>query len=159
MDDVPLSRVEVIAENPGWMVALPGITRLIEKAALAVLAAEEKTGEVAILLSDDRHVRKLNLQFRGTDAATNVLSFPADSAGRAKSAPPGELQPLGDIILAIETLQREAGEQAKTLEAHISHLVVHGMLHILGYDHQNDTEWNIMTQRESDILAGLRRHG
>jgi probable rRNA maturation factor len=101
---------------------------------------------MAILLTDDAAVRDLNRRWRGKDAATNVLSFPA-----AVSAAPW----LGDVALAYETCAREAEAQSKRLEHHVTHLVVHGVLHLVGWDHQTDAEAEEMEGRERDILARM----
>lgn len=107
--------------------------------------------EISVVLSDDEHVRELNKHHRGMDKPTNVLSFPA---ARAK-APAGAPRVLGDVVLAFETVQREAAEEDKRFEHHLSHLVVHGVLHLLGYDHEDDDEAEIMETREREILATL----
>jgi probable rRNA maturation factor len=116
--------------------------------------------EVSIRLSGDQEVQALNRDYRGKDAATNVLSFPmvaADEiAGLATSADPEIL--LGDIILAHETCGREAAARGVTLEAHATHLIVHGMLHLLGYDHIGDEEAEAMEALERVIMAGLGLH-
>lgn len=115
------------------------------------LAKAKVTGaaELSILLTDDAEQRGLNQQWRGMDSATNVLSFP-------------QIEPfepvvgiLGDITLARETLIREAAEQGVSFEAHFTHLVVHGFLHILGYDHLTDEEAAVMEGLETRILANL----
>jgi probable rRNA maturation factor len=87
----------------------------------------------------------LNARFRGKDAATNVLSFPA----------PGADAGLGDVALALGVCEREAAEQGKTLADHLTHLTAHGVLHLLGYDHESDAEAEAMEARERAILAGL----
>jgi probable rRNA maturation factor len=107
--------------------------------------------EATILFSDDETVAELNATWRGKQGATNVLSFPS----AAGVAGPGEPRPLGDIALAFGVVAREAQEQKKTLAAHTSHLVVHGLLHLAGYDHMNYQEAEIMEGRETEILHGL----
>jgi probable rRNA maturation factor len=105
--------------------------------------------ELSILLTDDAEQRELNGQWRGKDTTTNVLSFP-------QIEPFGPVTGLlGDITLARETLIREAKEQGVTFEAHFTHLVVHGFLHILGYDHLTDEEALHMESLETQILASL----
>lgn len=105
--------------------------------------------ELSILLTDDAEQHELNAQWRGKDSATNVLSFP-------QIEPFGPVVGiLGDITLARETLIREAAEQGVTFEAHFTHLVVHGFLHILGYDHLTDAEALQMESLETQILASL----
>ena len=106
----------------------------------------EEAGDVTILLADDATVRDLNARFRGKDASTNVLSFPAPETARPH---------LGDIALAHGACAREAVEQGKLLADHLSHLVVHGVLHLLGYDHQADAPAEVMEAMERDILLKL----
>ena len=100
-------------------------------------------GGICIVLADDRLQRRLNREFRGRDKSTNVLSF--DGA-------PGA---LGDVVLALETIAAEAEAQGKTLAAHLAHLVVHGVLHLMGYDHERPGQARRMERLEIDILAGL----
>jgi probable rRNA maturation factor len=101
---------------------------------------------VVVLLTDDETVRDLNARFRGKDSATNVLSFPAHDTAQGH---------LGDICLAYGVCAREADEQGKTLAAHLQHLVAHGVLHLVGYDHEDDTEAKVMEDLERRILATL----
>ena len=102
-------------------------------------------GEVAIRLVDAEEGRELNKEYRGKDYATNVLSFPYDT----------EPVVLGDLVICPEVVAREAAEQGKPLEAHYAHLTVHGMLHLQGWDHENDEEAQEMEDEEREILAAL----
>jgi len=113
--------------------------------------------EVSIVLSDDSRVRELNKTYRHKNAPTNVLSFPALDSQDEMIAATERGQPLilGDVILARETLLREAQEQGKVAEDHLCHLVVHGVLHLLGYDHIEDGDAGIMEGLEADVLATL----
>jgi probable rRNA maturation factor len=141
------ARIEVVVAARAWRVAEPRAAALARTAAAATLAHEAAPGAaLAILLTDDAHQQTLNGAFRGSDAATNVLSFPA--AGPATGS-------LGDIALAFGVCAREAAEQGKTLAAHLQHLTAHGVLHLLGYDHESDAEAEAMEARERVILAGL----
>ena len=122
----------------------------------AILEALKQSGarvagiaEVSVVLSDDGEQRQLNKQWRGIDKSTNVLSFPQ----LAPFAPVVGL--VGDIILARETLEREAAEMGIAFKAHFTHLVVHGFLHLLGYDHVEDSEAERMESLETRILATL----
>ena len=125
--------------------------------AAAALGARSRGAEIALLVVGRARSRTLNRQYRGRDKATNVLSFPAPAippapaAGRALSA-----RPLGDIVICPEVLRREAREQGKTLRAHWAHLLVHGVLHLVGYDHEADDDARRMERRE---IAVLRRLG
>jgi probable rRNA maturation factor len=115
--------------------------------------AAANAAEACLALSDGATVRTLNRTYRGKDKPTNVLSFPA-SAGTAaggKAAP----CPLGDIVLAAETVRREAEEQGLSPEHHFQHLVVHGLLHLLGLDHETEAEAEAMEGLEIEILATL----
>ena len=104
------------------------------------------SGKLVVLLTNDEAVRALNSRFRGNDKPTNVLSFPA---------PANPEHHLGDIALAFETCAREAAEQGKRLADHLQHLVAHGVLHLVGYDHQTDAEADAMEAVEREILSGL----
>ena len=145
--------IEIQVEDPAWREALPDVEAVVRGASKAVLGAGPPVaGERAtVLLEGDAAVRELNARFRDRDAPTNVLSFPA-------VAQPGEPEAdpyLGDIILAFGVCRREADEQGKPLAHHLSHLVIHGLLHLLGHDHQDDEEAEAMEARERTLLAGL----
>ena len=138
---------DVEIEDPAWSVALPDAETLVLAAADATLASEGAVGEgVTLLLTDDQAVRELNQRFRGQDGATNVLSFPA---------PQNPARFLGDIALAYGVCAREAHEQGKPLAHHLQHLVAHGVLHLLGYDHVSDAQADEMEGLERAVLAGL----
>jgi probable rRNA maturation factor len=107
---------------------------------------------VCIALSDDATVRDLNARYRGKDAATNVLSFPSSTAGANEF---GDARNLGDVVLACETVGAEACEQGIPPAHHLQHLVVHGLLHLLGFDHDNDADALEMEGLETEILASL----
>jgi probable rRNA maturation factor len=144
--------IEVEIEAAGWTVALTNAESLATIAAEQALAAAAKTGDLAILLAEDETVRDLNARFRDADRPTNVLSFPTPA-----DTPFGDggRRPLGDIVLALETCVREAAEQRKLLSEHLQHLVAHGVLHLVGYDHQTDGEAEAMEALERRILADL----
>jgi probable rRNA maturation factor len=119
------------------------------------------TAEVGVLLGDDRTIRQLNARHRDQDRATNVLAFPLldldhgrPAAGSAQGLPGPVL--LGDIALALETVCREAGTAGKPVGHHLCHLVVHGILHLLGFDHQDDAGARTMEGLERAILADLQ---
>lgn len=144
--------VDVVVMAAGWRRALPDAPALCRRATRAALAAapsRKRRGTVAIALADDATLQSLNRQFRDKDKPTNVLSFPTDA-----SDPLGSGQ-LGDIALALQTLKREAAEQGKSLRRHLLHLVVHGALHLLGYDHERPGQARRMEALEREILAGL----
>jgi probable rRNA maturation factor len=141
--------IDVLFEAGDWS-AIKDVESLAMKAAATTLAAEgQKTAGLSILLSDDVAIRTLNATFRGQDKPTNVLSFPPSSMPGASATY------LGDIALAYETCAREAEADGKTLRNHLAHLVVHGVLHLLGYDHESDPDAEAMEARERLILASL----
>lgn len=140
-------------QDKRWRAALPGAAKLARAAVAATLKAEKHAGKpilVNILLASDAAVHKLNREWRGKDKPTNVLSFPLMSATSKEP-----LIVLGDIVLARQTLVREAKAEAKTLRAHFLHLVAHGTLHLLGYDHMKPGEARRMEKRELAILKKL----
>ena len=122
------------------------------RAACAALAGtgRAEAAEISVLLGSDDEVRALNRRFRGRDRATNVLSFPSGAAPW-----PGGPPPLGEIALAGATVRREAEEQQKTLHDHLCHLVVHGTLHLLGFDHRTEEEAARMERLEARCLETL----
>jgi probable rRNA maturation factor len=145
--------VEVAMDCWRWATECPGAAELAEAAALAALAGTG-SGIVGVVLADDAEQRRLNRTYRGKDAPTNVLAFPvAGSAAPAVAAGPPVL--LGDVVLACETVAREAAEQNKPVADHLRHLVVHGVLHLLGFDHATDADATMMETREIAILARL----
>ena len=147
--------IDITREAGDWARALPGAEEL---ARCAVEAAVKQVGgvpahaEVSVLLTDDAHQQVLNREWRGKDKPTNVLSFPGDDAG---GVPEGVPVLLGDIAIAFETTQREAQDQEKSLSDHFCHLVVHGMLHVLGFDHETEEQADEMEPLEIEVLAGL----
>ena len=126
------------------------VQRAIDSAAQHV-AASADAAEVAIVLTDDSGIRTLNRDWRGIDKPTNVLSFPAVQA----PAGPAHPRMLGDIAIAYEITRREAENENKPFAHHLSHLAVHGFLHLIGYDHENDTDAEKMEKLEREILASL----
>jgi len=106
--------------------------------------------ELSLVFTDDAHVRRLNRDFRKKDSPTNVLSFPAPAGADGRLGPI-----LGDVVLARETVVREADAEGLTMEAHLAHLILHGFLHILGYDHADEAEATAMERLETAVLGGL----
>jgi len=152
-DDPPISLyIDVVREDGGWD-CLPVAAETLARDAAAALAEELGigSGEVCLALSTDALVADLNGSYRGKPVPTNVLSFPAVAMLPVE----GEPRFFGDIALALETLQREAAELRLPLSHHMQHLVVHGLLHLLGYDHQTDDEAQEMESLEVRILARL----
>lgn len=153
--------VSVDIPHQAWLEALPAVERLVDTAILASLrracpALDE--AEISVVLVDDATQRILNETWRENDRPTNVLSFPATDtlAGAVPQREfPGVPLTLGDISLAFETIRAEAREQGKSLDDHLVHLVVHGVLHLLGYDHIVEADAAVMEALEIAILAGI----
>lgn len=147
-------QIEIVVESDGWGAEadLSISSRKAINAALSQLTITLPEGaEVSTVFTNDAQVHALNKQWRGIDKPTNVLSFAANDG-----VPPDQWSPLlGDIVLARETLEREAGEQGKSFNAHLLHLIIHGFLHLLGYDHETDGEAEEMEDLERKILAQL----
>lgn len=146
--------VDVIVESALWD-AVPEAEALARRAALAALPAGRPPGALCVVLADDAAVQALNARFRGRDAPTNVLSFPAVPSPVAHPGGATGPTPLGDVVLAFETVQAEAARDDKPFAHHLMHLVVHGVLHLLGHDHMTDSDADLMEARERDILASL----
>jgi probable rRNA maturation factor len=157
MDSDSSHSIPVAVEVPGWHLAVTEPEALCRQAAGAVLARQDAGApgkiELSILLTDDGAVRVLNRTWRGKDAPTNVLSFPSGLG--PEDLPAGEALSLGDIALALETVEREAAAEGKPIEAHLAHLVVHGVLHLLGHDHEEEAQAAAMEALEVELLAGL----
>ncbi|WEX09255.1 rRNA maturation RNase YbeY [Chelativorans sp. AA-79] len=144
--------VDCAVETPGWPPE-EVLQQIAERAIAAAAARIGRTGDetLTILFTDDAEMRALNARFRGKDKPTNVLSFPAIGG----TAPPGTPRHLGDIALGYEKVTGEARAEGKLLEHHLAHLVVHGYLHLLGYDHEMPEEAEEMEQLEREILESL----
>lgn len=136
--------VEIVEGSALWR----GREDVLANALAAAAEAEGKSGSISLLLGDDGAITALNREFRGKDGPTNVLSFPPAGKGSA----PGF---LGDIALAAETIAAEAEIQGKSFDNHAAHLAVHGFLHLLGYNHEQDADAEAMEARERAILASL----
>lgn len=134
--------VDILGDSPLWR----GHEEILAHALAAAAEAEGKSGVVSLLLGDDVTIAALNKQWRGKDGPTNVLSFPA---------PRIDPEFLGDIAMAAETIAEEANFQGKRFEHHAAHLVVHGFLHLIGYDHETPADAEKMEGRERAILASM----
>ena len=145
--------VDLEIEADGWLSVLPDARAVVETGIGAALAAAGFAGsaDIAVLLCDDAEMRKLNKTYRHKDRPTNVLSFPAPGSMRIT----GVFDHLGDIAMGLETCLAEAADQGKSLKNHVLHLSVHGALHLLGYDHEDDAGARTMEALERDILRGL----
>ena len=155
-----MTQIAVDIADEEWRVRLPNVEELCTQVAAVALGAAAhlvdrpaERIEVSILLTDDAQVRQLNRDYRKQDKPTNVLSFPA--LDDDTPIPPEGPVLLGDVIIARETTEREAFDESNTLKNHLSHLVVHGVLHLLGYDHMEDGEAEEMESLERSILGAL----
>lgn len=132
--------------DPAWSDAIPDLAAICETALNAGAAQMSATGEVSVLLTDNDTIQSLNQEWRGKDKPTDVLSFPSD---------PMDHPFLGDIALALGVTQMDAAERDLALPQHVSHLLIHGLLHLLGHDHKDDTEAAEMESLEIAALASL----
>jgi probable rRNA maturation factor len=121
----------------------------IERWVSAAIDNQRDSTELSIRIVDTEEGQALNEQFRGSTGATNVLSFPFENES------PEPLPLIGDIVICAPVVLKEASEQNKTLHAHWAHMIIHGVLHLLGYDHQNETDANLMESLETEIMQGL----
>lgn len=145
--------IDIAIHDQGWA-DKESLKKLATEAAGATFARldlQDTASELSLVFTDDAEIRRLNAQWRNRDKATNVLSFPAFPVRAGEK--PGPM--LGDIILARETIEQEADRQGKPLAHHLSHLIVHGLLHLLGYDHENDSDAEIMETLEREIVDTL----
>ena len=158
--------VDLIIEDPRWQAC--GLPELAQSAAQAVaqhLSLPPKALELSLLACDDRRISNLNTEFRGKPTPTNVLSWPetdlsADQDGGTPHPPKPQTNGpadgfIGDIAISYDTCAREAEEQKIAMAAHTTHLVIHGILHLLGYDHERDRDATLMEGLETDILGKL----
>ena len=148
--------VEIVQHSPRWE-SVGEVEKCIHAAAAVVAdnaPLKAQTGQsVSIVLADDSQVRALNLAHRKQDKPTNVLSFP--SLGDSIAPEPDNVSYLGDVVLAYETIVAEAEDLKRSTNDHLSHLVIHGLLHLLGYDHQTDDEAGVMEKLEITLLSKL----
>lgn len=154
MPDGSSIEIDIRIASSAWRAVLPNPAAAVRRAAKAALKAElpaKAKTSLSILLTDDDEMRKLNAGWRAKDKPTNVLSFPAENAVDP-AKPPAY---LGDVALGLATCKREAREQKKTLADHVAHLTVHGVLHLIGYDHMDDEQAEAMEPLETQILAGM----
>src|SRR5580700_2867170 len=151
---LPITEILVVAD--GWQ-SEPDAEAVIQRAiatAAEIADADVGEAELAVMLTDDAGIRTLNNNWRGIDKPTNVLSFPAlQPTGPA--GPDDAPRMLGDIAIAYQTTRREADDEQKPFDHHLSHLAVHGFLHLIGYDHETDDDAEAMEALETEILAQL----
>ncbi len=157
-DPTSAAQIDLAEPCPRWRAALPDVAARCHAAAAAALAAAPMTlpptTELSIVLADDTLVRSLNRDWRGQDRPTNVLSFASEEPDDGVPDPTKPLL-LGDVVLGYETVAAEALAQRKTLADHLTHLIVHGVLHLLGFDHIAEPDAEAMETLETRVLAGL----
>jgi probable rRNA maturation factor len=145
----PSKFIEVMVQSPRWK-KQPRAATIVGNAVQAAAKATSTRAALAIVLTDDSAIRALNRDWRGFDKPTNVLSFPAAKSGAGRDG-----NSLGDVIIAFQTVVREATDEGKAFKHHLAHLAVHGFLHLLGYDHETDRDARQMERLEVEILKGL----
>jgi probable rRNA maturation factor len=156
----PRLAIAISTADPSWSKISPDAAKVLRRSARRAFVAAGAAGwrgsrvghEVSFMLTDDRRMRQLNRSYRGKDKPTNVLSFAALDGEKPK---PGRPWLLGDVVLASGVIAREAKRQAKALDHHLSHMAVHGMLHLMGYDHEDDADARIMEALEIEALAKM----
>ncbi|MEE8333745.1 MAG: rRNA maturation RNase YbeY [Alphaproteobacteria bacterium] len=156
MNAATTAGLHIIVEqrDAAWRDAVPRAEAICRRAAMESLReanADLPDGEVSIVLGDDALLRELNRDWRSIDAPTNVLAFPCDGPGPTETGP----VLLGDVVISYQTAAMEAARDGKTIADHLVHLVVHGILHLLAYDHQTDAEARVMEVLETRILGTL----
>ena len=155
--------VDTVLEDQRWEGILPPLADSAARATLAELSLDPAWFEIVVMGCDDSRIAALNTEFRGKPVATNVLSWPsedraAEAAGGMPLRPEGQAddrEDLGDIAISYETCAREAAEQGKSMDDHVTHLIVHAVLHLLGYDHIDDADAALMEGTEIRVLAKL----
>jgi probable rRNA maturation factor len=168
MSEAPVLHLDISIslEAGDWEAAVADVEQRVEAAARAAFDAADRPdilgvapAEMSLVLADDALVRTLNRDYRDKDKPTNVLSFAlldgSDDTDDVLARDEGMPILIGDVILAFETVQREAREQGKSVEDHLTHLVIHGVLHLLGYDHLSDPDADRMERLETSILARM----
>jgi len=151
---LPITEVLVVADCWQAEADAEAVIQRAVAAAAEIADADVGEAELAVMLTDDAGIRTLNLNWRGIDKPTNVLSFPAlppTGAGAPDDAP----RMLGDIAIAYQTTRKEADDEQRPFDHHLSHLAVHGFLHLIGYDHEKDDDAEAMEGLETEILAQL----
>jgi probable rRNA maturation factor len=155
--------VDTVIEDARWEGCLPPLAERAARATLVGLGLDPRRFAIVVLGCDDARIAGLNTEFRARATPTNVLSWPsedraAETPGTAPDLPEGDSddpKELGDIAIAWETSSREAAEQGKAMDDHVTHLLVHATLHLLGYDHQNEADATLMEGTEIRVLARL----
>jgi probable rRNA maturation factor len=147
---IQVSLFDPRVEDPRWLKSIRDLDGLMARALVAASVETGRQGAVDILFTNDAEMHTLNKQWRKIDQPTDVLSFPADGPGE-----PGQPPLLGDIAIGYETALRDAEAMGRSFDAHVSHLLIHGFLHLVGYDHIEAADAAVMEPLETRILAGL----
>lgn len=159
MSDAGALDLDLLIPESAWRLAVPDVEERCRRAATAAFSGvwrDPRPAEASLLLTDDSQIRALNRDYRGRDEPTNVLAFAALEGGHLLTGPDIEGPVvLGDVVVARETALAEAARDAKSPADHLSHLVVHGILHLLGYDHQSEEDAVTMEALEVRVLATL----
>jgi probable rRNA maturation factor len=153
--------IDILIEEQTWLQEITDveafICRVCEVTLLKVfIAPQVKETEISVVLADDPYIQELNHRYRHMDKPTNVLSFPSETLKIGEYSHLPRLVILGDIVLAYRTIAREAKEQQKPIKSHLAHMVVHSVLHLLGYDHEKEAEAQQMESMEINILQQLK---
>ena len=160
MRKLPEITHDILLEEDRWTEALPDYESLIAMCTDQVFKhgdylAKAKEIELSVTLTNDHHIQQLNNDYRGKNSPTNVLSFPQLNNDKDLEHTTEPIIMLGDVVVALETIEREAIEQNKTLQDHFIHMVIHSILHLLGYDHENQSEAETMEALEIKILSDM----
>lgn len=153
-------RVELVAPNDQWMLAIDDLSQMVTQTVRAAVDAANRVHgacEVCVVLSDDRELKMLNQEYRGIDKPTNVLSFPGEPLDEDEGVYEIGARPrvLGDIVIALETMQRESEAASIPLADHLAHILIHGVLHLCRFDHDNDEDAARMETLEAEVLGAL----
>ena len=155
---MPKHNILLSADVPGVDEGLRSFLRRVIRAALDAEGVEAPC-EVNVLVTNDAGIHRINLETRGVDAPTDVLSFECDGCGDEPGAAAGDVFELGDVIIAPDVAERQTAEFATTFEEEVSLLLVHGLLHLCGYDHVVDEEAEVMEAREAELLRAWAERG
>lgn len=144
--------IDILIEDPRWQDAIPEHENIVHKCADNTIFLKGEVIELSVVLTNDAHITKLNKEYRNKNKPTNVISFPLQNWEEPDEIP---ILSLGDVIVSLDTIEIEAKEQSKSLQDHFTHLLVHGVLHLLGHDHEIEEEAVIMESLEIKILNGM----
>ena len=155
-----ICKVSIMTPTDAWMQTIESFPKLVTKSVTTSVSASNRVhsnSEVSVVLSDAHELRFLNREYRGVDEATNVMSFPGDvlDADEDSFTSLGRPMVLGDVVVAWEVIRDEAADQGKAIEDHLAHMLVHGTLHLCGYDHENSKDAENMEELERQILLSM----